>query len=106
MNQITSKQYKDYNKISRYSVFPFYYNQYDGRYFYGITGQLKKENVKYVAHSVKNGDTLDTLALNYYGNPTYYWVIADFNDIQDPYKKLEFGRVLRIPTFSDLSFDI
>lgn len=106
MKQVTSKQYKDYDKISRYSVFPFYYNQPDGRYFYGITGQLRKENTKYVAHKVVERDTLDTLALYYYGNPTYYWIIADYNDIQDPYKKLEPGRVLKIPTFSNITFDV
>jgi nucleoid-associated protein YgaU len=52
------------------------------------------------------GDTLDTLALYYYNNPTYFWVIADFNRIQDPYADLVVDSVLRIPTFSNIAFDI
>lgn len=39
----------------------------------------------YKLHTVEVGDTLDTLALFYYGNPTYYWIIADYNDIFDPF---------------------
>jgi nucleoid-associated protein YgaU len=59
-----------------------------------------------VSHKVKDGDTLDSLALYYYNNPTYYWVIADFNRIQDPYLELEVGRILKIPTFSNIAFKL
>lgn len=106
MSQVTSKRYKDYDKVSRYSVFPIYYHKGDKRYFYGLTGHLMKENTRYVAHKVVQNDTLDTLALYYYGNPTYYWIIADFNDIQDPYKPLTIGETLKIPTFSNISFNL
>lgn len=106
MSEIINKTYKDYDRISRYSVFPYYYNRLDSKYFYGLTAQLKTDNTRYVNHTVKSQDTLDTLALYYYNNPTYYWVIADFNHIQDPYKKLLPGTVLRIPTFSNIEFDI
>lgn len=105
MSKIENKAYKDYNRISRYSVFPYYYNRLDDKYMYGLTSHLKTE-VNYVNHHVKQEDTLDTLALYYYNNPTYFWVIADFNRIQDPYEKLEIGRVLKIPTFSNIEFDI
>lgn len=105
MGQLINKEYKEYHRISRYSVFPFYYNQVDGKYIYGLTSQLKQD-VNYVYHYVKQGDTLDTLALYYYNNPTFYWVIADFNYIQDPYADLVIGQKLKIPTFSNIEFDI
>lgn len=100
------KQYKDYNRVSRYSVFPYYYDSIDDKFIYGITSYLKNDNTPYVSHKVKQRDTLDSLALYYYGNPTYYWIIADFNRIIDPYEKLTPGVVLKIPTFSTIEFDI
>jgi nucleoid-associated protein YgaU len=106
MSQLINKQYKNYDKVSRYSIFPYYYNRIDDKYIYGLTTHLKNENVKFVNHTVKKDDTLDNLALYYYNNPTYYWVIADFNRINDPYKTLKIGTILRIPTFSNIEFDI
>lgn len=106
MSKIVNKAYKDYKKISRYSVFPYYYNRLDDKYIYGLTSHLQTNNIKYVNHYVKQDETLDSIALYYYNNPTYYWVIADFNKIQDPYEKLEIGTILKIPTFSNIKFDI
>lgn len=103
---LAEKQYKDYNRVSRYSVFPYYYNRVDEKYIYGLTSQLKDTDTTYVNHTVVQGDTLDTLALYYFNNPTYYWVIADFNRIQDPYKDLTIGTVLRIPTFNNIEYDL
>lgn len=104
MNILTKKQYKDYDRVSRYSVFPYYYNRLDDKFIYGITSHLKTKNVTYVTHKVIDGDTLDTLALYYYNSPTYFWIIADFNRILDPYKELEIGSILKIPTFSNVEF--
>ena len=41
------------------------------------------------------------IALWFYNNPTYYWVICDFNRILDPLKKPEIGTVLYIPTMGN-----
>lgn len=106
MSDIYNKQYKSYDKVSRYQVFPFYHNTHDNKYYYGITSHLNSEGSSFVAHRVKRGDTLDSLALYYYNNPTYYWIIADFNKIRDPFLDLEEGTLLRIPTFSNIAFDI
>lgn len=103
MDILTSKQYKNYSYFSRYANFPIYYNKLDKKYMYGVTSQLKKD-VNYVLHKVKKGDTLDTLALTYYNNPTYYWVIGNFNNIQDPYIKLTENDVLMIPVLNDIGF--
>lgn len=87
-------------------MFPTYYHTVDKKSFYGLSSHLLTENTKFVTHKVKQNDTLDSLALYYYNNPTYYWIIADFNRIRDPYNKLEIGQLLKIPTFSNIAFDI
>ena len=101
---ITNKQYRDYQKLSRYTSTPYYFNTVDERYFYGTSKNLKT-TTPFRVHKVQDGDTLDSIALYYYNNPTYYWIIADFNRIRDPFKKLVIGSFLNIPTFSAIEFE-
>lgn len=105
MDILTNKQYKTYNKVSRYSPFPIFYNTMDGTYQGSITDYLL-DTTTFIKHLVNESDTLDTLALYYYGNPTYFWVIADFNRIQDPFEKLKVGEFIKVPTFSDIQFNV
>lgn len=106
MDVLSKKQYKDYQRVSRYSVFPYYYNRLDDKWIYGLTAQLKQSDTPYVVHQVVHGDTLDTLSLYYYNSPLLFWIIADFNQIQDPYKELAIGTLLKIPTYNAIEFDI
>ena len=103
-NIISNKQYRDYKKVSRYSSTPYYYNLVDKRFFYGTSKNLK-DTTTHRIHKVAEGDTLDSLALDYYNNPTYYWIIADFNRINDPYESLKIDSYLKIPTFSNIEFE-
>lgn len=104
MDVLKDKQSKTYSYISRYSAFPFYYNTLDNKYIYGVTSQLDK-NIPYVAHKIEQSDTLESLALKYYGRPDYYWVIADFNSIQDPFIHLkEKFEIIKIPALSNISY--
>ena len=102
---LRGKQYKEYDRVSRYAYFPYHYVIEDDKYNYGITSHLKQD-VKYISHNVTQGDTLDSLALYYYNNPTYFWVIADFNRIRDPYTNLQVGSTIKIPTFSDVEYKL
>ena len=104
MDVLKDKSQKRYKYISRYTPFSYYYHTKDNKYIYATTSQLNEE-VTYVEHKISESDTLDSLSLKYYGRPDYYWVIADFNRIQDPYKSL-FGKytTLKIPTLSDITF--
>lgn len=104
MEVLTNEQYKDYSYTSRYSAFPFYYNKNDGKYVYGVTKQLATD-IEYVAHTVTDKDTLDSLALKYYGRPDYYWIIADFNRIRDPFTTLK-GKytTIKVPSLTSLYF--
>ena len=100
---LTQKTYKDYDYISRYTSFPTYYHTLDNKYVQGTTAQLDQNNT-YVAHTVKYNDTYDTLSLFYYNTPLYFWVICDFNNIQDPFENPKVGTILKIPTLSNIKF--
>ena len=105
-NILVNKHYKKYNKVSRYSTFPVYYHTQDARFVGGITNALETEDVPFVTHVVKEGDTLDSLALYYYNNAAYFWIIADFNNILDAYCTLTIGSRLKVPTFSRIQFKV
>ena len=102
MNEVlTNKMYKDYDYTCRYTVCPYYFNNIDQKYIYGTTSQLNDNNT-YVLHTIKRNDTLDLISLNYYNTPLYFWVIADFNKIQDPLQELKEGNTLKIPTLGSI----
>lgn len=104
MDSLKEKSYRTYSYISRYASFPYFYNARDDKYVYGTTAHLSK-NVSFVAHKVKQSDTLDSLSFEYYGRPDLYWVIADFNDILDPLAAL-FGKyaTINVPTLGNVEF--
>ena len=101
---LRDKQFREYKKLSRYSGVPYYYNVNDNKYIYGIGTNLK-DTTAFKIHKIVEGDSLDSLALYYYNNPTYFWIIADFNRIQDPFVELEVGSRIKIPTFSSIQFE-
>lgn len=103
MDILADKSYKEYKRLSRYSNFPYYYHKLDDKYVYGVTAQLN-DTTDYILRTIKLGDTFDSLALYYYGNPTYYWIICDFNHIQNPYEELTPGDRIKIPTFSTINY--
>lgn len=103
MDVLKDKQLKFYDRLSRYSTFPIYYNTLDNKYVYGTTQYLKK-NVPYKMYKIKYNDTLDSIALEQYNDPTYYWVICDFNRLQDPFVDLKVGGYLKLPVISTIEF--
>lgn len=104
MSTLTNQSYKSYSYVSRYSKFPYYYNVEDNKYIYGITNYLDNTTV-YTLHTIKQGDTLDSIALKYYSNPTLYWVICSYNRIQNPYVNLTPGKTIKVPVLSNIRFD-
>lgn len=104
MEVLKNKAYKEYSKLSRYSEFPYYYHTLDKKYIYGRTAYLD-DSTLFTTHVVKQGDTFDTLALEYYNNPTYYWIICSFNHIQDPYSELVPDTLIKIPSISNIKFN-
>jgi hypothetical protein len=70
MEKLTKKRFNQYDYICRYTGVPYYYDKVTGREVMGIGEQFSKEN-SFVSHKVTSEDTLDSLALTYYNNPTY-----------------------------------
>ncbi len=105
MNILTDKQYKVYNRLSRYSLFPIYYNTLDDKYESSTTAYLD-DSTEYLLHKVQQNDNYDTIALQYYNNPTYYWIICSFNHIQDPFVPPVPGTYVKVPVMSSIRYDI
>lgn len=96
--------YESFNYLSRYTNTPYYYDTLSGREIFGIGTNLKN-NAEFVTHKVKTSDTLHSLALKYYNNPTYWWIIAYFNDIQDSFKPLrDKYKTIKIPNMVNIEF--
>lgn len=105
MDTLIKKTYYNYDYKSRYTPFPYYYDTLSEREIYGIGANMKK-GIEWVAHKVKQEDTLDNLALYYYSNPSLWWIIAYFNDIQDSFKPLiDQFEIIKIPNMSSISFE-
>lgn len=103
MDVLTNKRYKSYDKLSRYTTFPTYYHTLDDKYVYGVTNQLD-DSTRYSSYIVKRNDTWDKISLDAYNNPVYYWIICDFNRIQDPFEEPKEGTKIMIPVLSTVKF--
>lgn len=105
MDILIDKNYRSFDYISRYTAFPYYFNTEDNKYIYGTTAQLD-QNVGYSIHIVKKGETFDSIALDYYNSPTLFWVLCDFNQVQDPFNPLIPGQKIKVPVLSLVSFEL
>lgn len=123
MNVLSDRTIKTNTFFSRYNGFSYYYNklsekkvkikdsngdyvidsftglpayQIEGKYNMSTSSWLKDSD-EFEAYTVKKGDTYDSIALDKYNNPTYYWIICDFNRIIDPFIEPEPGDILYLP---------
>ena len=103
MDTLKNKQYATFNYLSRYTTVPFYFDTLKNRNVFGIGTNLKKDT-EFVAYKVKQSDNLDLLALKYYNNPSFWWVIAYFNDIMDALTPLTVGTIIKIPSIASIEF--
>lgn len=105
MDALTNLSRKDYASLSRYSPFDIAYNTNDEKYVYCLTNQLDTSTT-YISHTVQQYDTLDSLSLKYYGRPDYFWIIADYNRIQDPFIKLKGNfTTIKIPSLGQIKYE-
>lgn len=105
MDILKDKTFQQYDYTCRYTGVPYYYNKEDKKYVYGLSANMIKD-ISWVAHKVKQQDNLDSLALNYYNNPSLWWIIAYFNDIQDPFETLYLKHtILKIPQLTSIEFN-
>ena len=104
MDVLSEKYYVQCDKLSRYSDIPAYYHKVDNKYMYGISKNLD-QSTPYDTYKIKQGDTFDTLALKFYNDPSYYWILADYNRVNDPFAKLKVDTYIRIPVLSSINFE-
>jgi len=52
-----------------------------------------------VFHTIREGDSIDLLADQYYGDTRFWWIIADYNGLSFPLELPESGTVIRIPDY-------
>ena len=104
MKKLTNKRYNSFDYTCRYSTVPYFYDPENQSDVFGIGNQINFQTA-FVSHAVKPEDTLDSLALTYYNNPTYWWIIAYFNKINDPFIQLSAKfSILKIPNISSIMF--
>lgn len=109
MDVLTNKTYKTSDYFSRYNGLPYYYNTLDDKYQLATKAWLKeiKDAKNYKIYVVQKGDTWDKIALEQYGNPTYYWILCDYNRVVNPFKEPEVGDEIYIPTLGTaLQFEV
>ena len=102
MRKITKYGTPKYTYFSRYTATAVYFHLEDRKFFLE-TYKAVTANNDGVIHTLMPGDTLDTLALKYYGSPIYWWIIADINNILD-INDIPVGTELRIPQIANVEF--
>ena len=58
---------------------------------------IYRPSIKDKTHIVIMGDRLDTLAFKYYNDSSLWYIIADTNEIENPFEILGLGEELIIP---------
>lgn len=106
MDTLKNKRYMQYGYLCRYTGTPFYYDTLKEKESAGIAQDVSKDAPSFT-HKVKVGENLDSLALKYYNNPTYWWVIASFNGIQDAFidNLQDEYPILQIPNIGAITFE-
>ena len=110
MDVLKDKKTQQFNYTCRMTPRSYYYHTVDDKYIYGVGYNMSKK-LPYDVYVTKQSDLdyplyklLDSLANYYYGDPTLYWVIADFNDILDVFKNLESIASVKIPKLSAIKW--
>lgn len=98
--QPTSNNNKNslYNKYSRY-VAGGVTERADGRLEWWERANFPRDSSD-IVYAVENfyEQRLDLISYVFYQEPRYWWVLAQYNNIVDPFTEVWAGRVLLIPT--------
>ena len=102
MDVLTDRTIKSSDYYSRYNGLSYYYNHLDNKYQLETRHWLKEftDVSRITSYVVQEKDTYDLIALKYYNNPTYYWIICDYNRIRDPFIEPKPGTVLYLPSLN------
>lgn len=98
MATVKNNQNSLFNRYSRY-VCGGESETANGKIEWWERAQFSRD-VSDITYTVENFYTgrLDLIASVFYNEPRYWWVIAQYNNILDPFSEITPGRVLLIPT--------
>ena len=71
----------------------------DGDYSLEAKPPIVPESPNDIQHTVKDGETLQNIAFRYYGDSGKWYLIAEANNILNPFQELEPYQILRIPMY-------
>ena len=71
----------------------------DGDYSLEAKPPVVPESSNDIQHTVKDGETLQNIAFRYYGDSGMWGVIADANDILNPFEDVHADMELIIPNY-------
>jgi nucleoid-associated protein YgaU len=81
-----------------YSTIDFVQTSFDGApnavVYYGFSSLGL---ISYKEHIYKEGERLDSIAYQYYKNPSFWWLIAEYNPEVLDFFTINPGKTLRIP---------
>jgi hypothetical protein len=100
--EVQDMGFKEYPHLSRYATVRVFRDR-EGQLFHGSV-MWTRDDLPFTLYEVKQGDTIEKIANEQFGNPTYSWIIADANRIVDPFLPLEIGRQLKIISLNSLEF--
>lgn len=78
-----------------------------GNLFYGLRpGVNTAHRGDDTYYTSQTGDSFHSLAHRLYGDVRLWWVIAEFNDVEDPFNDLVPGTTLRLPSRARLHMEV
>ena len=91
-----------YLRLSRYSPYRIILDNNKKKYYETQNNTRIEESDKDRYHEVTyKNDRLDKISYEYYGDASYWWIIAKANNIIDPFD-LTLGTMLRIPNINSV----
>ncbi len=63
---------------------------------YSISSDIQSNSALFEYYQVEQDEFLDDISARFYGTPTLWWIVSDFNEIPNPFEALEEGQTLKI----------
>lgn len=91
---------RKYKNISRYNIYRQIIDEQNDTYLETVNSTPIDNSSKDIYHEVlmEEENRLDIIADKYYGNASYWWILAMGNDFVDPFY-VKAGTIIRIPDF-------
>jgi nucleoid-associated protein YgaU len=79
----------------------------NGTEYYDIIEPVNSEfRSNDILYNINNGDTLRSISFGLYVDARYWWIIADFNNVINPFEQLKVGIQLRCPSLKRIKEEI